>query len=107
MHDPDLPEKILQAFCAIPRHPFIDHYYLHENAETRAWTRYEWAEAVAWYEQVDRDSALVTQVDQHGRTLSSSSQPGVMARMLAALGQYVNPCVKLQRLVAPAMRQAS
>ncbi len=80
-----LSEKIIQAFSAIPRHPFVDHYYLHEDAGSRVWTKYEREELAAWYEQVYSDCALVTRVDQYGRTLSSSSQPGVMATMLDAL----------------------
>ena len=77
-------EHILQAFLTVPRHPFIDHYYVHQPG-TRSWTRHEQADSPEWYEQIYGDQALVTHVDQHGRTLSSSSQPGVMATMLDAL----------------------
>jgi protein-L-isoaspartate(D-aspartate) O-methyltransferase len=83
---PSLSEQVIQAFRAIPRHLFVDHYYLHQQKEgTPVWTRYEQDESAGWYEQVYSDRALVTRIDQHGRTLSSSSQPGVMAAMLDAL----------------------
>ncbi len=77
-------ERVLDAFLTVPRHPFVDHYYLHEEG-TRNWTRYERDESPEWYEQVYSDQALATRVDQHGRSLSSSSQPTVMATMLDAL----------------------
>lgn len=77
-------ERILQAFLAAPRHLFVDHYYLHEEG-TPNWTRHGLEESPSWYEQVYSDEALVTRVDQYGRTLSSSSQPSVMATMLDAL----------------------
>lgn len=83
--NPALSAKIIQAFGAIPRHPFVDHYYLHEGAGSRKWIKYEQEDSVAWYEQIYQNDALVTHVDQYGRTLSSSSQPGVMACMLQAL----------------------
>jgi protein-L-isoaspartate(D-aspartate) O-methyltransferase len=77
-------EQVLQAFLTIPRHPFIQHYYLHQPG-TRDWTRHEQEESPVWYEQIYSDQALVTSIDEHGRSLSSSSQPGVMAAMLDAL----------------------
>ncbi len=84
-NDPSLSEQIIQAFRVIPRHLFVDHYYVHERSASHAWTRYEEETSPAWYEQVYRDDALVTGVDQYGRTLSSSSQPAVMASMLEML----------------------
>lgn len=83
--NPSLSEKIIQAFRVIPRHPFVDHYYLHEGGESRLWTKREQDESTEWYEHIYSDDALITQVDQYGRTLSSSSQPGAMACMLQAL----------------------
>lgn len=83
--NPSVSEKIIQAFRVVPRHPFVDHYYLHKRGGSREWTRYEREESATWYEQVYQNDALVTQVDAYGRTLSSSSQPGVMACMLQAL----------------------
>ena len=83
-NNPSLSERIIQAFSQIPRHLFVDHYYLHEPGN-RQWTRYEREESETWYEQIYRNDALVTHVDHYGRTLSSSSQPDVMAYMLQAL----------------------
>jgi protein-L-isoaspartate(D-aspartate) O-methyltransferase len=80
-----LSENVFEAFVQVPRHPFISHYYTHQPGE-RNWTRHERGEDTSvWYEHIYQDKALVTQVDEHGRTLSSSSQPGVMAEMLVAL----------------------
>ena len=80
-----LSEEIIQAFRVVPRHLFVDHYYLHEHGGSRVWTKHEQNDPVAWYEHIYSDCALVTRVDEYGRTLSSSSQPGVMASMLQAL----------------------
>lgn len=83
--NPSFSEAIIQAFSAIPRHPFVDHYYLHESGGSRGWIKYEREESAAWYEQIYRNDALITRIDEYGRTLSSSSQPEVMACMLNAL----------------------
>ena len=83
---PSLSEQVIQAFQAIPRHRFLDHYYLRSYEDgTSVWTRHERDEAAVWYEQVYSDRLLVTRVDEHGRILSSSSHPWVMASMLDAL----------------------
>jgi protein-L-isoaspartate(D-aspartate) O-methyltransferase len=83
--NPAFSEPVIQAFRTIPRHPFVDAYYEHDEADGRKWTRRERDESAAWYEQIYRDCALVTHVDAYGRTLSSSSQPKVQAAMLEAL----------------------
>ena len=76
---------VLQAFGSIPRHLFVDHYYLYEGEESKQWTRYDQEESPAWYERVYSGEALITHVEEHGRLLSSSSEPGIMATMLDAL----------------------
>jgi protein-L-isoaspartate O-methyltransferase len=83
--NPAFSEPVIQAFRTIPRHPFVDAYYEHDEADGRKCTRRERDESAAWYEQIYRDCALVTHVDAYGRTLSSSSQPKVQAAMLEAL----------------------
>lgn len=83
-HLHNLPEHVLRAFMAIPRHPFIQHYYAH-LPEIPYWAYHEREDSPEWYELVYSDEPLVTRVDQYGRTLSSSSGPGMMAIMLAAL----------------------
>ncbi|EFH85687.1 methyltransferase domain-containing protein [Ktedonobacter racemifer] len=80
----DLSPSVAEAFLTVPRHPFLSHYYVH-RAGTREWTRYERKESREWYEHIYKDQPLVTRVDEYGRTLSSSSQPSVMARMLDVL----------------------
>ena len=76
--------QVAEAFLRVPRHPFVSHYYEHQSG-SRAWTRYEQSETIAWYEHVYQDQALITQVDEQRRILSSSSQPTIMACMLNAL----------------------
>ncbi len=83
--NPALSAAVIEAFRVIPRHPFVEAYYVHDEANGRLWTKREHDGSVAWYEQIYQDDALVTRVDQQGRPLSSSSQPGVMASMLEAL----------------------
>jgi protein-L-isoaspartate(D-aspartate) O-methyltransferase len=82
---PELAASVIQAFDVVARHPFVDHYYTQHVENGRVWTRHEQEETPMWYEQIYQDQALVTNVDGYGRTLSSSSQPGVMASMLDAL----------------------
>ncbi len=76
-----ISDQVAAAFRSIPRHPFVSHYYVHTPG-SRTWTRYEHEDTVTWYETIYRDQNLVTRVDEHGRTLSSSSQPSIMASML-------------------------
>ncbi len=78
-------ERVLQAFGSVPRHLFVDHYYLYEGEKSKHWIRYEQEESPAWYERVYSNEALITHVEEHGHTLSSSSEPGIMAIMLDAL----------------------
>lgn len=77
-------EQVLAAFSRIPRHPFISHYYVH-IVGTSEWRRHEQSDTIEWYEYIYQDQSLTTCVDQYGRTLSSSSQPGIMASVLDAL----------------------
>jgi protein-L-isoaspartate(D-aspartate) O-methyltransferase len=83
--NPAISAAVIEAFRTIPRHPFVETYYLHDEDDGRLWTKRERDDSVACYEQIYQDEALVTRVDQYGRTLSSSSQPSIMAAMLEAL----------------------
>lgn len=102
--NPGLLEKIIQAFRIVPRHPFVDHYYLHEPGKNRVWTRYEQEESAVWYERVYCNDALITQVDQYGRPLSSSSQPGVIILQpkFAAFGGLLKAQKQDEKLQGPA-----
>ncbi len=79
-----LSEQVVEAFLQVPRDAFLSHYYRHQTG-TRLWTRNDREQTPDWYEQLYQDQALVTRVDADGRTLSSSSQPSVMALMLEVL----------------------
>ncbi len=77
-------ERVKKAFASVPRHLFVHHYYVRQQG-TLHWDCHEVTDTEAWYQQVYSDTAFVTLVDEVGRTLSSSSQPAVMARMLELL----------------------
>ena len=85
-------EPVKRAFATVPRHLFVRHYYVHQVG-TPHWDYHEATDTETWYSQVYSDTAFVTLVDEVGRTLSSSSQPAIMARMLdlldVELGQRV------------------
>lgn len=85
-----LPQTLREAFLTIPRHAFLDHYF--RQQESFSWERIDEPPQDAalevwqtWYEDIYQDEALVVQVDQRGRPLSSSSTPSVMAQMLETL----------------------
>jgi protein-L-isoaspartate O-methyltransferase len=80
-----------QAFFAVPRDAFIESYYEQEGTSL-VWTRIEAPGTNAskeqkdgWYRTIYSDRALVTQIDEQGRPISSSSMPSVMAMTLEAL----------------------
>lgn len=79
-----LSDQVASAMLQVPRHAFLSRYYIHTPG-TRAWVPQEQQDTADWYDHLYQNEGLVTQVDAHGRTLSSSSQPGIMARMLDAL----------------------
>jgi protein-L-isoaspartate(D-aspartate) O-methyltransferase len=77
---------VLEALTEVPRHRLVPLLWDHE-AGSRIWRPVRPAEGdeLAWYERVYQDRPLVTRVDAQGRTLSSSSQPSLVARMLTEL----------------------
>jgi protein-L-isoaspartate(D-aspartate) O-methyltransferase len=77
---------VLEALRQVPRHRLVPLLWDHE-AGSRIWQPVRPAEGDerAWYERVYQDRPLVTRVDAQGRTLSSSSQPSLVARMLTEL----------------------
>jgi protein-L-isoaspartate(D-aspartate) O-methyltransferase len=76
--------SVKEAFAAIPRHLFVSHYYERQPG-TPNWTYHEATHTQEWYERVYSDTSFITLIDTVGRTLSSSSQPSIMARMLELL----------------------
>jgi protein-L-isoaspartate O-methyltransferase len=87
LHSPMLK----QAFFVVPRDAFID-YYFEQHGTSLVWTRIKAPGKNAskeqkdlWYRTIYSDRALVTQLDEQGRPISSSSMPSVMAMMIEAL----------------------
>jgi len=77
-----LNSQVRIAFLQVPRHLFTEHYYRQQgNYLVWVWVRI----ATPVPEDIYCDEALVTKIDEWGHPISSSSQPGVMARQLEAL----------------------
>jgi protein-L-isoaspartate(D-aspartate) O-methyltransferase len=76
------------AFKEVPRHPFIDHFYLLE----RKGRRMQWQQVQpstvqntgAWLRAVYTNQPVVTAFDEYNTPTSSSSSPDAMALMLEA-----------------------
>ncbi len=75
-----LHPQVRDAFLQIPRHLFIPSYY-RQQGNRLTWERIETPAPGA----ISCDEALVTKLDEQGHPISSSSQPGVMARQLELL----------------------
>lgn len=77
------------AVCAVPRHILVPDYF--QQDRTGAWIRSDTTTEAGrrqWLEKVYSNSVLITalrQDTQPPRVLSSSTQPGLMTRMLQAL----------------------
>lgn len=77
---------ILDAFAAIPREAFVSAFYQEQN-QGRSWMlcQREDMPEDQWLASIYTDEALITQMSERNRPISSSSMPTVMARMLEAL----------------------
>jgi protein-L-isoaspartate(D-aspartate) O-methyltransferase len=77
------------AFRQVPRHPFIDHFYLLEKKDRRM----QWQQVKpstvqntdAWLRAVYANQPVVTAFDDYNTPTSSSSSPDAMAFMLEQL----------------------
>jgi protein-L-isoaspartate(D-aspartate) O-methyltransferase len=77
------------AFRQVPRHPFIDHFYLLEKTDRRM----QWQElqpssiqnSDTWLRAVYANQPIVTAFDEYNTPTSSSSSPDAMAFMLEQL----------------------
>ncbi|MFD9463108.1 methyltransferase domain-containing protein [Streptomyces sp. NPDC060027] len=76
------PSEWADAFASVPRHLFVPRF--HQQDSTGAWQPLTWPDP-AYLETVYSDTALTTQLDEHGVPTSSSSQPSIMLAMLEAL----------------------
>ncbi|GCE22234.1 methyltransferase domain-containing protein [Dictyobacter kobayashii] len=89
-------QNVLEAFARIPRHVFIDTFYLPRPAkgQTPQWVQLSpQMNETEWLEAVYRDEPVVTQIAADGHASSSSSKPSVMAAMLEEL--HVQPGQKV------------
>ena len=77
------------AFKEVPRHPFIDHFYLLERKDRRMqWQQVQPSTVQntdAWLRAVYANQPVVTAFDEYNTPTSSSSSPDAMAFMLEAL----------------------
>jgi len=77
------------AFRSVPRHPFIEQFYLQDIVNHRIqWHRRELAtisNAEAWLQEIYTNQPLITTYDENNVPTSSSSSPDAMAIMLEAL----------------------
>ncbi|WP_232376196.1 ATP-grasp peptide maturase system methyltransferase [Amycolatopsis aidingensis] len=77
------------AVCAVPRHELVPDYF--QQDRTGTWTRSDTTTDEGrrqWLEKIYSNSVLITALRQDTRpprVLSSSTQPGLMTRMLQAL----------------------
>ena len=76
------------AFKEVPRHPFIDHFYLLERKDRRMqWQQVQPSTVQntdAWLRAVYANQPVVTAFDEYNTPTSSSSSPDAMALMLEA-----------------------
>jgi len=76
------------AFKEVPRHPFIDHFYLLERKDRRMqWQQVQHSTVQntdAWLRAVYANQPVVTAFDEYNTPTSSSSSPDAMAFMLEA-----------------------
>jgi protein-L-isoaspartate O-methyltransferase len=77
------------AFKEVPRHPFIDHFYLLERKDRRMqWQQVQPSTVQntdAWLRAVYANQPVVTAFDEYNTPTSSSSSPDAMALMLEEL----------------------
>ena len=77
------------AFRQVPRHPFIDHFYLLEKKDR--WMHWQQVQpstaenSDAWLRSVYANQPVVTAFDEDNTPTSSSSSPDAMAFMLEQL----------------------
>ncbi|MFI6944342.1 methyltransferase domain-containing protein [Streptomyces sp. NPDC050418] len=82
----DADPRWREAFAAVPRHLFVPYYYANATGGyERLWGEDESeARRARWLQGVYSDAPLATRV-RDGDLVSSSSQPSLMAKMLAEL----------------------
>src|SRR5207248_3672827 len=77
------------AFKQVPRHPFIDHFYLLEKKDRRMqWQQVQPSTVQntnTWLRTVYANQPIVTAFDEYNTPTSSSSSPDAMAFMLEQL----------------------
>jgi len=85
------------AFKQVPRHPFIDHFFLLERKDR--WMQWQQVQPStvqntdAWLRAVYANQPIVTAFDEYNTPTSSSSSPDAMALMLEEL--QLNPGMRV------------
>ena len=76
------------AFKHVPRHPFIDHFFLLETSDRKMQWRHVQPSSVpdadAWLRAIYTNRPVITAYDEYNIPTSSSSSPDAMALMLEA-----------------------
>jgi protein-L-isoaspartate(D-aspartate) O-methyltransferase len=80
--------QVESAFKHVPRHPFIDHFFLLETRDrTMQWRHVQpssVADADVWLRAIYSNRPVITAYDEYNTPTSSSSSPDAMAFMLEA-----------------------
>lgn len=77
--------QVEAAFRAVPRHRFLDTFFLGGRGGYRRVSLDTDDPAPEYLDLIYSDEVVVTRVDERGRPISSSSQPGLIAQMLEML----------------------
>ncbi|GHO88207.1 methyltransferase domain-containing protein [Dictyobacter formicarum] len=75
---------ILNAFRRVPRHAFVPVFFDRVTPNAREW-RMVSSDQAEWLQKVYTNQPLTISIDQDGYPDSSSSHPGLMARMLQSV----------------------
>lgn len=80
--------QVESAFKHVPRHPFIDHFFLLETSDRKMQWRHVQPSSVrdadAWLRAIYTNRPVITAYDEYNIPTSSSSSPDAMALMLEA-----------------------
>ncbi len=80
--------RVESAFKHVPRHPFIDHFFLLETSDRKMQWRHVQPSSVpdadAWLRAIYTNRPVITAYDEYNIPTSSSSSPDAMALMLEA-----------------------
>ncbi|MET9295610.1 protein-L-isoaspartate(D-aspartate) O-methyltransferase [Streptomyces sp. NPDC003077] len=88
--------RLREAVISTPRHVFLPHYFEASGGSPTLWVERKDTDGDAWLSPIYSNTTLVTELDPktakqveggwNGHPTSSSTQPGLVVRMLEALG---------------------